>query len=291
MNTTTPTFAFIGAGRVATALARAMSHRGMPVTHVASRDPQNAARLAADLPDCSPVEPARAAAADVVFLTVPDDDIAAVAAQLPWKSGQMAVHCSGATEISVLDPAARAGALTGGFHPLQIFSDPELAERRLAGSFVAIEGPPPLAARLQEVAGLLEMRVLHLPPGARARYHGAASFAASFLVSMLEEAAAIWASFGVGEDDALEALLPLAYGTLDAARSKGFAGALAGPLSRGDAGVVQGHLRDLDRLGAGHGALYREFARRQLDLLERGGRLDQARLWPMRELLGNEGKS
>ncbi|MEJ2653945.1 MAG: DUF2520 domain-containing protein, partial [Acidihalobacter sp.] len=148
-----------------------------------------------------------------------------------------------------------------------------------------------LAARLQEVAGLLGMRVLHLPPGARARYHGAASFAASFLVSMLEEAAAIWASFGVGEDDALEALLPLAYGTLDAARSKGFAGALAGPLSRGDAGVVQGHLRDLDRLGAGHGALYREFARRQLDLLERGGRLDQTRLWPMRELLGNEGKS
>ena len=280
------TIAFIGAGRVATALACALSRHGMPVTHIASRSPQSAERLASGLPGCSAVEPARATGADMVFVTVPDDDIAPVTAQLPWRHGQMVVHCSGATEVSALAPAAQAGALTGGFHPLQIFSDPELAERRLAGSFVAIEGPPPLADRLQQIAELLDMRVLHLPAGARARYHGAASFAASFLASMLEEAAAIWGSFGIAEGDTLEALMPLAYGTLDAVRSKGLTDALAGPLARGDGGVVARHLRDLDELGARHGALYREFARRQLDLLERGDSLEPDRIEALRKLIG-----
>lgn len=279
------TFAFIGAGRVAATLAGALSHRGLPVTHVASRNPQSAERLASRLPGCAAVEPARATAADVVFITVPDDDIAEVASQLPWRRSQLVVHCSGATEISALDAAADAGALTGGFHPLQIFSDPDRAEHLLAGSFVAIEGSRRLTELLGDVAALLRMRVLHLPQGARARYHGAASFAASFLLSMLEEAAAIWASFGIDERDALEALLPLAYGTLDAARSKGLPGALAGPLSRGDTGVVGRHLRDLDQLGPRHGALYREFAKRQLGLVERSGRLDETRIEAMRGLL------
>ncbi len=282
---TSQTFAFIGAGRLATTLGSALSRHGLLVAHIASRNPQSAERLASRLPGCTAVEPARATAADVVFVTVPDDDIAEVASQLPWRRGQLVVHCSGATEVSALDAAAQAGALTGGFHPLQIFSDPDLAERLLADSFVAIEGPRPLVERLEEVAALLRMRVLHLPQGARARYHGAASFAASFLLSMLEEAAAIWASFGIDERDALEALLPLAYGTLDAARSKGLPGALAGPLSRGDAGVVARHLHDLDRLGPQHGALYREFAQRQLDLLKRDGRLGSLRLETLRNLL------
>ena len=285
MDTTSQTFAFIGAGRVATTLAGALSQHGLSVTHIASRNPQSAERLASHLPGCVAVEPARATEAGVVFLTVPDDDIAPIASRLPWRRGQLVVHCSGATEVSALDPAAQAGALTGGFHPLQIFSDPALAERRLAGSFVAIEGSPPLTARLREVGELLGMRVLHLPPGARARYHGAASFAASFLLSMLEEAAAIWASFGIEENDALEALLPLAYGTLDAARSKGLPAALAGPLSRGDAGVVARHLHDLDRLGPQHGALYREFAQRQLNLIERDGQLDPPHIAALRSLL------
>lgn len=289
MNTSdvVPSLAFIGAGRVATALAGALSRRGLAVSCVASRSWRSADRLAARLPGCVAVAPAQAAAAELVFLTVPDDDIAQVASGLPWREGQLVVHCSGATEVAALDAAARFGALTGGFHPLQIFSDPERAQYLLAGSFVAIEGAEPLSARLRDLAALLEMHVLALPPGVRARYHGGAGFAASFLVSLLEEAAAIWASFGVAEEQTLQALLPLAYGTLDAARSRGLAGSLAGPLSRGDAGVVAGHLRELDRLGGAHGAFYREFARRQLDLLERGGGIQPERLEAFRRLVGS----
>ncbi|HJW11976.1 MAG TPA: DUF2520 domain-containing protein [Albitalea sp.] len=277
--------AFIGAGRLGAALATALSRRGLNVAAIASRDRNSALRVASALTGCRAVDAAQAAQADLVFLTVPDDAIGAVAAQLDWRAGQRVVHCSGATEVSVLEPARRCGALTGGFHPLQIFSDPERAIDLLAGSTVAIEGPPPLEAELRSLAELLQMRALTLPPGARALYHGGASYAASFLLSMLQEAAAIWAGFGVAEADALQAMLPLARGTLDAAAAKGLAAAMAGPASRGDVGVIARHLKALAQLGPPHSAFYREMTQRQLTLGRASGRLDEPRLQALEALL------
>jgi predicted short-subunit dehydrogenase-like oxidoreductase (DUF2520 family) len=195
------------------------------------------------------------------------------------------VHCSGATELDALQPAADAGAWIGGFHPLQIFSDPLRAADLLAGSRVAIEAAPPLEAELHALAALLGMHPLRLPPGARARYHGGASFAASFLLSLLQEACALWAGFGIGEEEALQALMPLARGTLEAAAAKGLPGALAGPLSRGDVGVVQRHLRAMAEAGPAHLAFYRELSQRQLELAQRAGRLDTDQLAALQRVL------
>jgi len=278
--------AFIGAGRLGASLAMALSRQGCAVRAVASRSATSAQALAGAVPGCRATTIEEAATADLVFLTVPDDRIAATAASLSWRAGQQVVHCSGATEVAALDAAARQGALTGGFHPLQIFSDPQRALPLIAGSAVAIEGPPALEARLTELATLLGMRPLHLPPGARALYHAGASFAASFLLSMLQEALAAWRNFGIDEQAALQALLPLARGTLDMAQARGLAGALAGPVSRGDAGVVGRHVEAMAGLGPAHAAFYREFALRQLELARASGRLDEAQLAALRQAIG-----
>jgi predicted short-subunit dehydrogenase-like oxidoreductase (DUF2520 family) len=279
------TIAFIGTGRVGNALSVALAHRGVPVAMVAGRNAASAQRLAAQLTGCRAVDAATAAQADLVFVTVPDDAIAPMAAQLPWRAGQAVVHCSGATEVSVLQPAANAGAAIGGFHPLQIFSDPERAVELLAGSSVAIEGPPVLEAQLKQIAQTLGMHPLHLPPGARALYHGGASYAASFLLSMLDEAVSAWRAFGIDETQALQALLPMARGTLAAAASKGLSAAVAGPLSRGDAGVIERHLAAFAALGPEHAALYREMTMRQLDLVQSTGRLSEAQATAIRQAL------
>ncbi len=277
--------AFIGAGKLGSALAQALSLRGVAVTQVASRSSASAQQLAARVTGCRAVDAAVAAQSDLVFLTVSDDTIAPLAAQLPWRAGQAVVHCSGATEVSVLQPAADAGAEIGGFHPLQIFSDPQRAIELLAGSSVAIEGPPALEAQLQQLARTLGMRPLRLPPGARALYHGSASYAASFLLSMLDEVVTVWRSFGIDEAQALQALLPMARGTLDAAASKGLSAAVAGPVSRGDAGVIARHLAAFAALGPDHAALYREFTRRQIELVQAAQRLSQDQAERMRGVL------
>jgi len=277
--------AIIGTGRLGATLALALHRQGVEIAMVANRSAASAQQLAAQLGSCRSVTANEAAQADLVFLTVPDDALAPTAAQLPWRHGQAVVHCSGATEVSVLQPAADAGAQICGFHPLQIFSDPARALELIAGSSVAIEGPPELEAQLQHLAGLLGMHPIRLPPGARVLYHGGASYAASFLLSMLKEAVAAWRSFGVDEAQALQALLPLAQGTLAAAASKGLSAAVAGPVSRGDAGVIARHLAAFEALGPEHAALYREMTRRQLALVQATQRLSDEQVRRVRGVL------
>ncbi|HEV7368136.1 Rossmann-like and DUF2520 domain-containing protein [Arenibaculum sp.] len=280
------TVSFIGAGRVASVLGRALSARGVQVACVASRRDASARRLAAALPGCE-AGPAQAAAArsDVVFVTVPDDALAEVASSLSWRPGSVVLHCSGGTEVGVLAPAASAGALTGGFHPLQNFADPDIALGMLEGCAVAVEGDGRVAVLLERFAALLGMTPIRLPPEARTRYHAGANYAASFLLSALGEAVALWRSFGVDEDEALRALLPLSRATLEAVAKGGLAHGLSGPFSRGDAGAVAAHLDHLGRLGADHADFYRSVGRRQVEIAAAAGRLEPGRLRRMTDIL------
>ena len=123
-----PRTAFIGIGRVAVVLAPALARLGVPVVALASRQAAAAQRLAGQLHGAAVLDAQAAVdSAELIFLTVPDDAIAPTAAALRWRPGQTVIHCSGATELTALQAAADAGAAVAGFHPLQIFSDAELA--------------------------------------------------------------------------------------------------------------------------------------------------------------------
>ena len=118
------TVGFIGAGRIGIALARGLARKGYAVTAVASRSRDSAEKLAADIAGCRamPDPQSLADSVELILLTVPDDAIATTCAGLKWRAGQAVVHCSGATELLALAPAASSGAHTGGFHPLQMFT-------------------------------------------------------------------------------------------------------------------------------------------------------------------------
>ncbi|WP_036596653.1 Rossmann-like and DUF2520 domain-containing protein [Ottowia thiooxydans] len=270
--------AFVGAGRLAQTLAAAFHRTEIEVVAVFNRSRPAAESLATMAGACKVCETPQQAAdmADLVFITVSDDAIGTVVRQVNWRQDQCVVHCSGASEVSVLEPAAVQGAAVGGFHPLQIFSDPTIALPRVAGSSVAIEAEGSLELELNRLAAAVGYRVIKLPPGARGRYHAATNYAASFMLSLLREACDLWNSFGVSDQEALAALLPLTRGTLDAATAKGLAGAMAGPISRGDASVVALHLRELAELGEDTVDFYRSVSMRQLRLARDKGHLDNA---------------
>ncbi|MEF9999582.1 MAG: DUF2520 domain-containing protein [Comamonas sp.] len=272
--------AFIGAGRLAQALAPAFHQAGFDVVAIAARSQQRAAPLAQSIAGCQLCASAQQAAdlADLVFVAVNDAAIEDVARAIRWRTGQMVVHCSGATEVAVLGTAAQQGAWIGGFHPLQLFADPDVALRCMAGSSVAIEAEAALETALQQLAQAVGYRAIKLPAGARGRYHCATNYGASFLLSLLREACDLWNSFGVGDEQALAALLPLARGTLETAAAKGLAGAIAGPISRGDADVVALHMRELTAVNPDNLDLYREVSLRLLRLAREQARLDDATL-------------
>jgi len=209
---------------------------------------------------------------DLVFLTVPDDAIAAVAAGLTWRKDVAAIHCSGATELAALASAARGGAQIGGFHPLQLFADPDVA---LAGLPAALSPSRPKRRcccswnswRRRCAAVRYACR-----RGCRARYHAAAHYAAGFVITLLNEAVELWQSFGIEREDTIRALLPLLRGTAASVERSGLAQGLAGTYSRGDIGTLEKHLAELARVGPDALHLYCELALRSIPLgLERGG--------------------
>ncbi|MGP1678855.1 MAG: Rossmann-like and DUF2520 domain-containing protein [Burkholderiales bacterium] len=282
-----PRIGFIGAGRVAKGLAWGMAESGQRVAAAASRSLGSAEQLAARIAGCRAAANAQDVVdrSDLVFITVPDDAIAAVTAGLKWREDVAVVHCSGATEVAALAPAALAGAQIGGFHPLQLFADPEVALAGLPGCTIAIEAEAPLLSRLEQLAQALRCRTIRLPPGCRARYHAAAHYAAGFVIVLLNQAVELWQSFGIEREDTIRALLPLLRGTAASVERSGLAQGLAGTYSRGDIGTLEKHLTELARVGPDALHLYCELALRSIPLgLERGG-YDEHRAEAMRVLL------
>lgn len=272
-----PRLGFIGAGRLARCLALSFSRAGYPVTAVASRSANSARRLASQIEHCTAADTPQQVidAADIVFLAVPDDSIGSSAhtlrfdAAVAGQHGKALVHCSGASPVELLAPARAQGASIGGFHPLYLFSG-ELADlERIAGCSVTIEADGALKDTLTRLAIALRCHPLTIPAGGRMLYHASAHYAASFALCSLAECVALWRTLGFAEDDALRALLPMLAGTIETARDKGLPNALAGPVSRGDAGVVEKQLALLEGLGGDHAALYGLLSRRAVGLAER----------------------
>jgi predicted short-subunit dehydrogenase-like oxidoreductase (DUF2520 family) len=263
-----PRVGFVGAGRVGKGLSLALSRAGYEIVGVAGRNPREKQRILDE--------------AEIVFLTVPDDALSSVCRELAWGESKSAVHCSGAAELAVLKHAQEEGARVGGFHPLQMFADPEIAARGLKGCAIAVEADEPLAGMLLHMVAALGARPLRVPPGARAAYHAAAHYAGPFVAALLAEATSIWGRLGIAEDDALAALLPLVRGSLDAIEHSGPGRAMAGSVARGDVETLRRHVHALE-------PVFRDFycrlALRTVPLALAAGKLDAASAARIREVL------
>ena len=261
------TLGFVGAGRVGTGLASGFARAGVNVVAIASRTIASAQKLARRVRGaraCAPQEVADRA--DIVFLTVPDDAIAAVASSIMWRAGSACVHCSGAADLDVLRKAVADGALAGGFHPLHMFGEARESPGALAGSAIALAGPDVLVQRLARLARALDARPLRLPEGGRALYHAAANFSGAFVIALIQEAVALWGKLGIAQGDAIAALLPLLRGTADNVQRLGAAGGLGSAIARGDAGTVRRHLEVLAREAPDSLELYRILSLRTIPL-------------------------
>jgi predicted short-subunit dehydrogenase-like oxidoreductase (DUF2520 family) len=258
---------FVGAGRVGKGLSLALSRAGYTVTGVASRSPGDAQQIVD--------------ASDIVFVTVPDDAISAVCESIRWKN-QSAVHCSGAAELSVLDGAK---GQKGGFHPLVMFADPEVAARNIAGAAIAVEAEEPLRTQLTQMVHALKARLLIIPPGARAAYHGGAHFAAAFVCASLAQGVDVWQRLGFAPEDSLAALTSLARGAIDAVSHSGPARAMAGSIARGDLETVERHVAALMELDPALARSYCFLALRTIPLSLAAGGMSEARAAQIRAFL------
>lgn len=192
--------------------------------------------------------PASLAEAAVVLVTVRDAQLDEALRELlraEMAPGAVVVHASGSAEPGALEELRGAGHPAGTFHPLVPFADPALAPGALAGAYIGIDGDAEARAASRSLADRLGASTLDIPPGEKARYHAAAVIVSNFPAVLLTIGERVLREAGVAREDAAGAalsLLRLAAGNVaigDAAR------VLTGPVVRGDAATVRGHVAAL----------------------------------------------
>ena len=127
------TFSVVGAGRVASALSRALAQLGIRPLVVASRTRKSTEFLAAQLDGARGIslDDLNDLPGDLVVLSVSDDALVQVAETIAenvitlsdnW-TRRLVIHTSGTWASEVLAVFDAAGALTASFHPLQTFKN------------------------------------------------------------------------------------------------------------------------------------------------------------------------
>jgi predicted short-subunit dehydrogenase-like oxidoreductase (DUF2520 family) len=274
-----PRIGFIGAGRAGTALAVALANAGYDVVAVASRSQASAAALARLLPGSHAVDSLQQAvdACDLVFLTVPDDQIRPVVGSLRWRDGVSVVHTSGVETREALNAAALQGAETGSLHALQTFADMGQGHKKLPGSVIAIEAEGTLRDRLLELVSAVGATPIELRAEDKALYHASAVLVSNYVVTLTKLATDLWLRFGWERPAALQALAPLLRGAVDNVEALGLPGSLTGPVARGDVETVRRHIEALSEAAPELLDVYRALGLQAITVaLAKGGLSDDA---------------
>ena len=257
----------VGAGRVGTALGAALSRAGHRVVAAAAVSERSRARVEERLPgtDIAP-PPEVVAAADLVLLTVPDDELPALASGFVSAGvdvgGKLMMHTSGRYGTAVLEPLTRAGALPLALHPVMTFTGRPDDVNRLTGISFGVTSPEPL--RPVAEALVLEMggEPVWIAESARPLYHAALAGGANHLVTLVVEAMDLLRAAGVGDPGRM--LGPLLGAALDNGLRLGIDG-LTGPVARGDAGTVADHVDELAKVSPESRRAYVALARLTAD--------------------------
>jgi predicted short-subunit dehydrogenase-like oxidoreductase (DUF2520 family) len=223
-----------------------------------------------------------------LILSVPDEVLAEVAMGIAAlgdaPAGCVAFHLSGAMGADPLAPLLEARYEIGTMHPLQTLADPVLGAEQIRGSYFAVSGGPAAISTARRLLYHLGSIIITVPVAQRPLYHAAAVLASNYLTVLLGAAGRLMARAGVPEDQALDAILPLARGSLENLGRLGPVRALTGPISRGDVETVRLHLRTLERRER---ALYAALGLEALNLARDTG-LDEETAEALHELLEGE---
>ncbi len=236
----------LGAGKVATHLARHLHFAGHRIKAIWSRTSESAQVLADEFstPALSETEDVPSGA-DFYILAVPDRVIPELVQRFKAHEGTW-LHTAGSVDLKVLQQGFSS---CGVLYPLQSFSlDRDLDFQELP---LLIEGSSPeLTARIRELALSLSHRVEEVNGEHRRVIHLAAVFANNFSNHMILVAERIL------EENALDSSLlhPLLQETFRKIISMGPEAARTGPALRGDVATMEKHMEllkgypDLEKL-------------------------------------------
>jgi predicted short-subunit dehydrogenase-like oxidoreductase (DUF2520 family) len=284
------TVSIIGAGRLGTTLAHALSKKGFRIKALSCKTDSSAKESRKIIGQGRPsTDNARTAeAAEIVIICLPDEEMATVVAELSgsrinWP-GKLVIHCSGILPAAILDPLKGKGAMTGSVHPVQSFPQKKTAPNHFKNIYFGLEGCGQALALTKKIVRKLGGHPFILEANDKPLYHAACSTASNLSVVLLGMAVSMLKEVGLKQEKGLRVLLPLIKGTLHNVRKFDISASLSGPIVRGDLKTVRMHLEALQRFPS-YLEIYRKLAKAALEMAKSEKKISSKKVKAMRSLL------
>ncbi len=244
------TVSIVGPGNLGTALALTLPSAGYVVKFIAARPKSISSRETKGL---ARRVKARLVAlgqepldSDLVWITVPDDAIAATALRLAptqdWR-GKIVFHSSGALTSDDLAPLRKRGAKAASVHPSMTFVRGPAPQMR--GVAFAVEGDPAAVRVAKRIVQDLGGTTYAIDKRNKVLYHAFGSFASPLVIALMASLERVAKAAGIGAGDVKTMMVPLLVQTLRNYLQHDAASAFSGPLVRGDVATVRRHLEEL----------------------------------------------
>ncbi len=240
-------FCFIGAGNLATQLAKALQIEGNFISQVYSRTEKSARELgeilsAKYITEMGGID----RSADVYFVALTDSALEEVLSHIDF-GDKLVVHCSGSLPLAVLNKHSKN---TGVFYPLQTFSKTRNVDFRTIPVFVEANTPENEQI-LSNLAGQISDSVQLLNSEKRKALHLSAVFACNFVNHLYTVSSEILRSKNIP----FEVLKPLILETAQKVQDMTPESAQTGPAVRFDENIISAHLKELE-VSNGYHQLY-----------------------------------
>jgi predicted short-subunit dehydrogenase-like oxidoreductase (DUF2520 family) len=247
-----PRIAILGPGRLGSALAVELRRAGYRISEIISGKSSASrpkARALAKLVHSRAATAGDRLEADLVWFCVPDREIARAARQLAkpagWKN-KIALHSSGALTSDELYVLRGRGASVASVHPLMTFVRGSVPS--LEGVPFALEGDPAAVRAARRIVRDLGAEPFPISKKRKMAYHAWGAFSSPLLIALLVTGEKVADAAGLSTAEARRKMLPILRQTLANYARLGPAGAFSGPIVRGDAQVVQRHLKELAKI-------------------------------------------
>ena len=147
---------------------------------------------------------------DIVWLTVPDDAIAAVAHGIArsqdWR-GKIVFHSSGALTSEELAPLRKLGARVASVHPMMTFVRGEAPE--MAGVAFAMEGDAQAVRAARSVVEELGANSFVIQKQKKVLYHAFGSFASPLVIALMSSMEQVAIASGIRKENIKPVVVPL----------------------------------------------------------------------------------
>ena len=285
----------IGVGRLGSALVTALHNNHFTIAAIVDHNfdlARNIAKIvgakiySSSIGDLAP--------ADILFIAVPDDEIKAVVSELAihfeqQRLSKFVFHTSGAMASDVFDPLQKFSVAGASFHPIQTFSGAKNDWQKFQNIYFGVEGNPAAVEKAAEIIDVLNGNMITIPPGKKSLYHLACTMASNYLISLMVPVVDLFDRLNLSESESLKIIYPLLQSTLSNLKTRSLAGALTGPLSRGDVKTIAKHLEVLSRDFPAYRSLYQVLGKILLNLPSVAERIPDERINTLRKMLNGKG--